>query len=279
MSIGGHDAYGNLMHPGDSPATAHLYCGEEWDPDVGLYYLRARYLNPNTGRFWTMDQNEGKPEQPRTLNKYPYCSANPVDNVDPAGHEALAEVITSFALAGGLAATRGPSVHMRASFDVDLDNGSHYNTDATVLFKAEWKGHDSVCQKVKLAQIILNIEEDGWRHIFTKNRWRLDTDRANFPWYPVQTSSPFGVAQLTDSPGFHWMKWIPSIQVWGATQCFEDCAICTDDGPNKYWNMGCVSWGHSIAGARKSRRWGDGHGLQAVSPSADFLTLFPFKQH
>ncbi len=35
------------------PGTAEigLYRGEQYDPDLGLYYLRARYYNPLTGRF------------------------------------------------------------------------------------------------------------------------------------------------------------------------------------------------------------------------------------
>jgi RHS repeat-associated protein len=33
----------------------YFYAGEQWDYDLNLYYNRARYLNPDTGRFWSMD--------------------------------------------------------------------------------------------------------------------------------------------------------------------------------------------------------------------------------
>ena len=48
---------------------------------------RARYLNPNTGRFWSMDSWENGIEDPISLHKYIYGEGNPVDNVDPSGHE------------------------------------------------------------------------------------------------------------------------------------------------------------------------------------------------
>ncbi len=46
---------------------------------------RARYLNPNTGRFWSMDSFAGNKNDPRSLHKYLYCHDNPINNVDPTG--------------------------------------------------------------------------------------------------------------------------------------------------------------------------------------------------
>jgi RHS repeat-associated protein len=50
---------------------------------------RARYLNPNTGRFWTMDTYEGDNEDPLSLHRYLYCQDNPVNGTDPFGHDDL----------------------------------------------------------------------------------------------------------------------------------------------------------------------------------------------
>jgi len=44
-----------------------LLSGEEFDSDLGLYNLRARYHNPATGRFWTRDSFEGFSSDPRSL--------------------------------------------------------------------------------------------------------------------------------------------------------------------------------------------------------------------
>jgi RHS repeat-associated protein len=57
---------------------------------------RARYFDPNTGRFWTMDTDEGDEEDPLSLHKYQYCEANPVDGVDPSGDDDLEDIGDSF---------------------------------------------------------------------------------------------------------------------------------------------------------------------------------------
>ncbi|HKQ36941.1 MAG TPA: RHS repeat-associated core domain-containing protein, partial [Verrucomicrobiae bacterium] len=70
--------------------------GEQFDRHLGLYYLRARYMNPNTGRFWSMDAFEGNQTDPISLHKYVYATDNPVNIVDPSGHDG------SFSLPGQL---------------------------------------------------------------------------------------------------------------------------------------------------------------------------------
>jgi hypothetical protein len=48
---------------------------------------RAHYLNLNTGRFWTMDTEEGDQEDPKSIHRYNYGEGDPVDNIDPSGHD------------------------------------------------------------------------------------------------------------------------------------------------------------------------------------------------
>ena len=57
------------------------------DPDLGLYYLRARYFNPLAGRFLTRDTDAGRVQAPITLHKYLYAYADPVNYSDPSGHD------------------------------------------------------------------------------------------------------------------------------------------------------------------------------------------------
>jgi len=80
-----YDAYGNLIASNATPQAAYLYCGQQFDPDLGQLYNRARYLNLNIGRFWTMDTFAGNNQDPVSLHRYQYCKDNPINEVDPSG--------------------------------------------------------------------------------------------------------------------------------------------------------------------------------------------------
>jgi len=86
-----YDAFGNVLNRTGSTPNEMLYRGEQYDPDLGLYYLRARYYNPLTGRFMSRDPNEGNIRIPATLHKYLYASGDPVNRVDPSGRDDLFE--------------------------------------------------------------------------------------------------------------------------------------------------------------------------------------------
>jgi RHS repeat-associated protein len=78
-----YDAWGNAVNSTGSTPNVYLYRGEQFDSDLGLYYLRARYLNPTTGRFLTRDTYPGDITNPVSLDKYMYASADPVNGLDP----------------------------------------------------------------------------------------------------------------------------------------------------------------------------------------------------
>jgi RHS repeat-associated protein len=82
-----YDAFGNLIHSTGATPNNYLYSGEQYDPDLNLYYNRARYVNTSTGRFWSMDTDEGNGYEPISLHKYLYAGANPVGNSDPSGND------------------------------------------------------------------------------------------------------------------------------------------------------------------------------------------------
>jgi RHS repeat-associated protein len=86
-----YDAYGNSFTKQGTTPNVYLYRGEQFDPDLGLYYLRARYYNPSTGRFLSRDPLDGQAADPRTLHKYLYAGGDPVDVLDPMGRENLVE--------------------------------------------------------------------------------------------------------------------------------------------------------------------------------------------
>ena len=80
-----YDAWGNAVNVIGSTSNLYLYRGEQYDPDLGLYFLRARYYNPMTGRLLSRDPASGRVVTPVTLHKYLYANGNPVDYSDPSG--------------------------------------------------------------------------------------------------------------------------------------------------------------------------------------------------
>jgi RHS repeat-associated protein len=80
-----YDAYGNHWTAEGTTPNNMLYRGEEWDPDLSLLYLRARYMNPLTGRFLSRDPEDGQLTDPKSLHKYLYAGGDPVNAFDPSG--------------------------------------------------------------------------------------------------------------------------------------------------------------------------------------------------
>ena len=86
-----YDAYGNLLKQTGMTDNDYLYTGEQYNVSTGLYYLRARYMNPETGTFTSMDSYAGTLDNPVSLHKYLYANANPVMYTDPSGYFSLME--------------------------------------------------------------------------------------------------------------------------------------------------------------------------------------------
>jgi RHS repeat-associated protein len=99
----GYDAYGTIIVSNAAPSTVYLFAGEQWDPDLGLYYNRARYLNVGLGRFWNYDSFEGSPTDPLSLHKYLYCHANPVSGIDPSGRFEITQTMVTCTIITSLA--------------------------------------------------------------------------------------------------------------------------------------------------------------------------------
>jgi RHS repeat-associated protein len=98
------DAFGNLAGSTGSSSNPYMYCGAfgyRNDADAGLALVGARYYDYQVGRFVTRDTY---------LDQHPYlyCEHDPVNAVDPTGHDGLIEgivkaVIQSLCSGGGAA--------------------------------------------------------------------------------------------------------------------------------------------------------------------------------
>ena len=81
-----YDAFGVEKNIDYADTNAFRYCGEYYDKETATIYLRARYYNPNNGRFTQRDSFAGKQGDPLSLNLYTYCHNNPICYIDPSGH-------------------------------------------------------------------------------------------------------------------------------------------------------------------------------------------------
>jgi RHS repeat-associated protein len=86
-----YDGYGQSL--GTQPtyaspaATTMLYAGQQFDTALQQYYMRARYYDASNGRFNQMDPFAGNNDDPQSLHKYQYVWDDPVNRIDPSGHD------------------------------------------------------------------------------------------------------------------------------------------------------------------------------------------------
>ncbi len=58
----------------------YLYKTYYYDLETGMYYLDARYYNPEIGRFITEDPDPGEDTDRLSKNPYIYCYNDPITN-------------------------------------------------------------------------------------------------------------------------------------------------------------------------------------------------------
>jgi RHS repeat-associated protein len=85
-----YDAWGN-PDAGASEA-GYAFTGREWDPEIGLYYYRARYYNPQLGRFISEDPIG----MAGGLNAFAYTNNRPTIATDPSGLRIKVNVAYNF---------------------------------------------------------------------------------------------------------------------------------------------------------------------------------------
>ena len=108
----------------ETVANPYGFTGERRDPASGLVYLRARYYDALTGRFWSMDPVKGDASDPPSLHKYLYCQGDPVNCIDPTG-------LFNIPILGGIAAHAQISLtylseHLFEDVDCDVPIGEGF---------------------------------------------------------------------------------------------------------------------------------------------------------
>ena len=147
-----YQAYGVLISQTGTTENAYLFTGEQFDPESGLYYLRARYYDPEIGRFITRDTWRGDPRRPSSINKYMYAEGNPVVFTDPSGHF-LGGMMVVVGVMIQLAATAIPSFSAYTQSIINYAVPGYIQVfaqpsdltcwDATTAMMLSWKNRES----------------------------------------------------------------------------------------------------------------------------------------
>jgi len=82
-----YDAWGNERASSGSSWNRFAFTGHEKDEETGLYYFKARFYDPQLGRFLSQDSYLGEGDTPPSLHRYLYAYANPTVYVDLNGYE------------------------------------------------------------------------------------------------------------------------------------------------------------------------------------------------
>jgi len=102
-----YDPWGKVLTATEDPAVTGQpirYASYVYDTETQLYYLQARYYDPETARFISRDSDGGDQNNPLSQNLYAYANDDPVNNVDADGHFAWSFAALTFPTIGELAA-------------------------------------------------------------------------------------------------------------------------------------------------------------------------------
>ncbi len=82
-----YDAWGNERATTGSSWNRFAFTGHEKDEETGLYYFKARFYDPQLGRFLSQDGYLGEVENAPSLHRYLYAYANPTVWIDLTGYQ------------------------------------------------------------------------------------------------------------------------------------------------------------------------------------------------
>ena len=81
-----YEPFGKTFTDSGTFDVNHKYTSQEFDSETDLYYYRARYYDPELGRFIQADSTAVSLRNPQTFNRYSYVLNNPLRYTDPTGN-------------------------------------------------------------------------------------------------------------------------------------------------------------------------------------------------
>ncbi len=116
------------------------YVGEQWDPNAGFYYLRARWMDPSTGRFVSVDPFGGDPQAPVSLHRYLYANASPIIMQTLKVNSTIREEMAAIGMSNILAVNVIPTTFMKKTYSLIIFMTDYYSKELqkVVLFPSEY---------------------------------------------------------------------------------------------------------------------------------------------
>ncbi len=128
----GYEPFGDVLWQYGTTSSDWGFTGEWWDSSSEMLYLRARWYQPDTGRFTQVDTWEGDYQEPLTINPYLYVVENPVNKTDPTGH---CPVSNGYQFDAGVRQLVYSSYRLGDFWMVLYDNGEVWYGGNTVLVR------------------------------------------------------------------------------------------------------------------------------------------------
>lgn len=119
-----YDDWGNLLNSTGDVPNPFQYTGQQFDPNSGFYYLRARHYAPQHARFISHDPYAGSLYDPLSLHKYQYSHNNPISNYDPTGLYSLTYSLAGLTVRVTLQQTHVLAIMAAVGYQV-LNTGSY----------------------------------------------------------------------------------------------------------------------------------------------------------
>ena len=144
-----YGAFGELVSVGGTNAELAArnplrYRAYYYDTHSALYYLPARYYDPASARFLSPDPAPASAGDPRTLDRYMYCTGDPVNYYDPTGAyldagggaSRVSEAAVELARSGRLEDAKAVQAAYRATVTSSYADGKTYDEAQTAARRA-----------------------------------------------------------------------------------------------------------------------------------------------
>ncbi|MBI3560527.1 MAG: hypothetical protein HY080_02255, partial [Gammaproteobacteria bacterium] len=95
--------------------------GHEKDNETNLYYFKARFYDPETGRFLNQDAYLGDTNTPPSLHRYLYAYSNPTVWVDLTGYASTYRWDTEEDIPAGTAYFKNELIGDKGYWSADKD--------------------------------------------------------------------------------------------------------------------------------------------------------------